>query len=448
MTESDPLQRAILRLSRAGCRTPQEIARYLDINLELSETLLRLFYQNNLIKGDGSLTTEGERLLTEDDRLTFDDGSHEQGWMLRDSLSGDMIPYLTLRPLKRMKPEDVVSTATLPVISTPDSKPDALQLKAALDLYRRLVNSSRELPETGGELLPPEENEHDSKKLFGSFAKVIWNRPLNLRLPVYFYVYPDDPKEWQVITGFREAALDHWFTDKLHHAAKNSSRLKSDMDEWLREAADLYPSQPTLSDAEMRISSELPMLERSEHLSDVRLHLARALRGEDLFRDDEENLDIVLVRYQKALEALLDACINKIPNRPEVADKVNTDDFKSQAEELSSRLGVNLPPKFVKGRNVGNSVKSIGRYDGTALRDRALFLFICAAYFPESLSAEAFTRQPELLNYIHIVTNYRNKLGAHHSDFEASKSNFELQEEVSDSAFTAIRVLSECFFDN
>ena len=135
-----------------------------------------------------------------------------------------------------------------------------------------------------------------------------------MALPTWFGVQSDDPSDWRIVTGFAEPDLDDWIERRFEYAIRNCSLLRQIRDRWLNVAKEAFPEEPTIESEESKIDREMPFLGLVQ-LEGTRKELARARRGESLFAADPENLDAVLSRYYKAVEAVMAAVINDLPDR-------------------------------------------------------------------------------------------------------------------------------------
>ena len=454
--KGDPLQRAILRLARAGVTRCGEMADVLDTDSRLIDRLVSSFKEDELLNNDGTLAAPGKALLLQDEAVFFKDEGADLGWIFRDAITGDVFPHFHRGSIVLDRAaEDVAPLPFNPLLC---DTPTSINVAEALRLFQRLVEQSMRGEdnvlagkEAGGGYSLEDEfavlsfGEAEQIKNLPRSIRIVSNNPERISIPVWFAVRPDDPEDWHLISGFSEPGMDYWLEKKFSYAAKTFSTICAQRSKWLASAQEVFPPEPTVQSEELKLDQEMAFLTRPE-LAATRGELARARRGEALFLTDPENLDTVLSRYYKVVEAVTAVAIAQLPDRIETAREFEFQEYvvRQQAEEYCRKLGLTLPSGLVI-RCYIEIAKKLGRRPTWNPRVNALFLLFHAGKHPESKLREAFSREPEFLTLVVNLTADRNAHSGHHSSNLPADEN-ELVRSARMAADRITSVLGTTFF--
>lgn len=222
-------------------------------------------------------------------------------------------------------------------------------------------------------------------------------------------------------------------------------RLREQVEGWTHDAVELFPTRPTLDEADGRALSEFPFLAEHAELRDTRNLLARAYRAAALYEDNPENIDVYLTRCYLALEALLTACLSNSREAALAIRMLREDGFIDQLREIAGRLGLELPQGFCNPQ-YGKKARRAASGRGENLRDRAIALMFCAIYSRHSPARDALSTQRELLAHIDTVTRYRNTRGSHYEPLAGLGDERAMASQVERSTRYVVRSLGRAFF--
>lgn len=453
--KADPLQRAILRLARAGVTRTGEVSELLDAEPRLVERLVDMFKLDSLLLDDGQLASNGKELLKRDDAVFFSDSEADLGWIFRDALSGDVVPFFHKGSLwLDNAPDEIVR---LPHDQTAKDKPSNLNLLEAMKAHRRFVE--RRLRGSDGFVTvedDPEEADHegevpttlaDARAVAGvpQYVRLISQNPERIDIPAWFYVNADDPGEWHIASQFPEIDMDFWLEQRFAYTDKSFPAVHDLVSKWIHNAQDAFPSEPTVESEESKLDRELPVLIHKD-LEGTRKEMALARRAETLFSVNPEYLDTVLTRYGKAVEAVLGACIAHIDHREQTALHFPSNDrnrFQFLAKSYARQVGQMLSYRFLvpKYADIARALHTGRNWNP---RVNALFLLFHAGLHPDGAARSSFDADPKLLDLIDYVTDCRN-YSAHHSDKQVT-NEVEMVKNVRAAAHRIAEVLGDAFF--
>jgi hypothetical protein len=421
-----PLERAVLRLARAGVFTSEQMAALLDMPPGLVKSVQNTCADLEYLDNGFRLAEAGEKALAGMDLPELSVG-RTAGWIFRDTLTGDVMPMFYDGSLPLAPAAAVNEAVALPYNSSLQAAPSLGNVATALIGYRRILRMSREdeASQVKADHFDPDAIRADdwseledpslsAATSLGSprFVHLVTTIPEKCDLETHFYIAGDDPETWSIRSPFGLHG-GGWFYKKLNAAAERDDRLGALLATWRREAQEMFATPAGAQDRDRaRAMNEYPSLAIVPELGSTLRELVRAYRAETLFEQDPDNLDIVLNRYQVVLEAVLTACIRSSPNAEAIARQIEDKDFVNRVTRMASEMGVQLPSLWLN-RNLVPKLRRVPSLGGQSLRDRGLFLFLYAYYREESPFRRAMQDDPQLLMSIDAVTDARNQQGAH-----------------------------------
>ncbi len=459
---TNAIERAVLRLCSIGSSNPGEAGILLGIPAALVRTVQRSLIDRKYLNERLEVQEIGKAILVGNEPDEVDTNSEELGWIFRDALSGDVLPMFVRGSLPLAPAAAAKEVYLLPYGDEFSTRPSSLSILTGLRLYGRVSRFESETTDSSGlsaNSFDPEQlrfmewgNVADvggtvsaESALSPDFVRVLNSKAEALDLETPLYITGDDFNDWHIRSPFGTAG-GWWFKKKLEWGIAHSPVLEYQIESWLKSARDTilarYPEFPIAGDESRILMALFPTLVGNPRFDHVNRELAGALRSESLFRVDNNNLDVVLNRYQKALEALLTLCIEAVPAREDLARKIGSQDFANKAQVMAQALSVHMPASFSRASN-GHKMVAVARYGGAALRDRALFLLGHAYYESGSPFRSVLIDQPDLLVLLDEVAERRNRQGAHFSDSISSEEPEDIFNAVRDASHRIIHAITK-----
>jgi hypothetical protein len=453
----DPLERVVLRLAAAGKTQAAEIARLLSILPVLADQIQQHCHDAGWLKRDFTITENGRQILTSGTPPDNTSAVTDTGWIFRDAISGDVLPAFWRGSLPTAPRDARAEVTLLPFDAAHKSRPSAYSILAGLQLYSRVARHEPEVADpTGihadwldfevdlfrdwdeGQLPDPSIEQVD--KLAPRLVTVVTLRPETVDIEMVAFVTEDDPEHWLVRSPFGGAG-GWWYKRKLEWAVEHSLALRDEVAGWVSRGT------PALLQGNYAFKHEIgrdfPGLFTWKEGVEVLHELERAYQAEALYTDDPTIADLVLLRYQRVLEALLAACLTTISDRAALAKRVTGSGFAAKSRVMAAALDAILPPAFCRD-SYGYKMAAVARYGGSALRDRALFLLAHAYYESDAPFRAALKVAPGLLVDIDLVTELRNQQSAHYSR-NTELAPLSVVESVRAAAQRTLSVLVNCF---
>lgn len=467
--EMDALERAIIRLVAAGKTNPYELGVLLGIDQALAKHVLEGNRSKGILDERFNLTRYGQEKLESlrgMDETFPPGGSLRHGWIFRDAISGDVIPVFLEGGDLPPAPSVAVEEATpLPYDGNTRGKPSPPNITYALQFYGKIVSRSSHADMDQWGLLTDEsdpgdfrvaawQDVDDTERKPAADAKapepprlvsIVSSEPEPIDIETYLYVTPDDPSTWRIRSPWRPFP-GGWLRQRLEWAIGHSKDLETRINQWLGEAQKRFPTSGRhLDECEIRVAEDFPILKSRLELKEVYKNLILAYNADTLFEENPANLDMVLVRYYKALELLLRACISGIQDKEEVVQKLGKHDVKYKLQNIIEYFSVKLP-KFMINDAVGKRIRDVAHYGGNSLRDRALYLLVHAYYTEDSPFRSVLRDRPDIFDLIELVSQLRNMRGGHHDPDVNITNESEQAERVRNAAKTVIEVVASHYF--
>lgn len=434
MDESfDALQRAVLRLAMAGKTVTNDVAQLLDTDPVLAhqvqESCMRLGFLDNCLQ----ISEAGKAKLIYREQDSESEAPLARGWVLRDAIGGHVIPQFHEGALPYVSRDAKNDVIPLPFDRGFSKQPSAASILGALRTYRKMCRYLADCNDAGNmiaDLTDPAdletqslntlswdqaEDEDDGNEQITASAPtrviIIGTQPERVDIETYVYITNDNPTEWNVRSPWKGFG-GGWLKARLARAMQSCTELSDYQDLWLSEASRRFPESAPIDEYEARIASDFPEVEASPDLRRVLEHLALAYKAEDLFKQDIRDIDVVLLRYGKSIEILLQACLEQVSDKSEVPRRVRAFGFSDRMSEIAEEMCVRLPPGMRTDKIAGELRQSVGGR-GRSLAANSAHLFLHAYYNEDSAFRQVLKDEPSLLMLISEVAWYRNRKGAH-----------------------------------
>ncbi len=428
--KTDPLQRAILRFASANVANNSEIGRLLGLHPLLVRQAQQACLVSNLLDRNMQLTPMGKSLLLDNEDDEICGTIVELGWIFRDALTGDVWPMFYRGSLPAAPRPAVREAVFLPADDEFSEKPSSASISSALQAFQRIIRYEPDADDTTGllaDLYDPGDfmpNQWDAADGDTDGMQQSALAPKSIRLPTLqperisiearLYRTSDDPLGWAVASPFGLAG-GWWFKRKLDWAINHQADISSTLAPFTHSVVPSPTELVTLVDEpRQRVRLEYSILERVQQLNPVVEMMRLSLAAEEQYHTNPENLDLVLTRYHKCLEALLNACLETIPDtdRWRVVKMVDERGCYTLFRGISKELNLDLPQPFLNPDQRWN-LRNVAKRRGKAVRDRVAFLIADAAVNQTSQCRPLFMAQPGLLFDLDLVADRRNSHGAH-----------------------------------
>lgn len=478
--ELDVLQQLVMNLIDMNQLDNELMEQKLGFSLDLIDSVLEKCKEEGYLTDDRQLTAEGKIKLQNENQKTLDFENVkncEKVWLLRDGLSGDIIPNFS----KDEIPHGYISDVELTIrpYSKFRKKPEVPDIEEALKMTRKLRRFIAEKQQTYGceeveislqfeqelqdevdwedindegdiEVASAQEINEDTVKEANPAQSPtnikIWDEePQLIYVETYIYVDVDKPNEWQVRSPLG-AQEDSWFGRRLGNVYHMSEEIKEEMDFFLEEAREeLKKKYPLDNDLNIELINQFPKVANKEEFKYLKEELESVKRAELRISEGDEDYDTLFMRCQRVLECLFELTIERILNREEIIKHIIRSDFRNQVQRIANEIGIKVPGNFMS-KKICRNLLQMSHINTGSIKDKALFLLFDAYYNDNSVSINLLKSMPDFYEHINTVANNRNNK-VHFSKEENNATSLMLiSKQIMDSFETLTNVIFSHFF--
>jgi len=482
--ESNPLQRAVLRLIRSGLVSQTDIADKLSIQPRLArQVILQSISYGSVETSGDKLTPQGLALIGEGQEPDFCANDCIDGWIFRDALTGDIVPYFHEGALVKASGARAMDSSALPICREFQSQPKPETVMDAIRVYSRLIRSGNvdddnirdimtiqglsEGAWRDGEDSPDDKKGHNPRT--PGFVRMIGARPELVDIEVLFNIRCCDHEEWQLqpmIKGNRSGYLPcgWWFQKRLSWGISHNEDLAKTISSWTREAGVMFLPIISIS-VEDKLAELYPALLANPELAETAKVMRQLLQfdsfisGGDGLQDNPVPYMALLNLYQNLLETLFNACIQKLPsgNRPKIClaarrkpnRKKDPQRYSHWKNDIAGGIKLkDLPDSLL------NTRWAYDKFEFQSIRDRAGFLIMHARMGADSPFIKAMRLHEEeshsLLYDIDRAAEFRNKYSLAHVDDANSQITIDERKRFGDDMKTCttriMKTMTAAFF--
>jgi hypothetical protein len=456
----DTLQRLLLQLAiQNQNETPRMLQEYFDFNRDFIDRIKKECEDQQLIDSNWVVTENGQKLLLNDSQsfIATEDAPKEKLIMYKDAVSGDVVPYFHAEEITDSFFDDhemVRLPANVPYQKQPHVIEilQALKVRKKIETYVKSRKSEHQSTEQLTDFTPVEETV-DEYDVFAPIAdwesvnddgeiedpsvameeqeatrketastlqqdkriRVDQQPPQKVYVETFLYFEDGDFENYYVQSPF-QSHDEWWFTKKLVGATLTNAEVASLIEEFLKEVSDNeHLLQQRFQDKKIPLLFENKEIIERPELQQLLKEIRKAHYSLVKYEAEPEDYDILFIRQQKVLEALLDACILTRGNRAETLEKFPKGDFLYQINRMANELQVPLPKGLVRV-SYEKRLKYVFNGQGSSLRERTLFFLIDAYYHATSPSVYLLKSEPNFFYYLDMIAQLRNEHAHTHSD--------------------------------
>lgn len=468
----DSLQRLFLSVVESDRLRWRDLADLIGIEAELSSRVRQKCIQNGLYDGE-KVTEKGARQLRELAAPELEEQC-ETVVVFKDAITGDVVPlFKEEAPTRYLGLDELNTVVCMPPMHTDGRKVRASELMHALKIRQRINEHMKgrreedtdtplltefqeddlavvdwEEVDDDGHARPFAPEENNASRIGDKNAKIRLRleeqRPELLYIETYLYIDLDDPEHWYVQSPFGSHD-DWWFTKRLSWATRQYGEIAELVSGFADEVRDnLHDLREEAEESQIDLIHDNPALRSHPELLEIKKIVKSVYYAYQRVLESGQDIDTYFVRCQKALEALLDACIRKIDNPMELVRAMGAFDFVRNLRRIASELSVAWPDDYLR-QAYAKKLPYAARGLAHGPRERAILLLLDAYYRQdESCSFTALRADPELFVRINGIVRIRNA-HAHHSQTDVHDQEANIEACKAD-LYRVIQALTTHFF--